>query len=82
MQDLTAIQTANLLNINRDTINRYYRIFREKILAVCEEENGIEGALELDESLEGNIIMAKGGAELKNLKECEFRFNHRIQNFV
>ena len=52
-QDLTAIQTANLLNINRNTINRYYRIFREKILAACEEENGFEGELELDESYFG-----------------------------
>ena len=47
-QNLTAIQTADLLNIN--TINRYYQIFREKILAACEEENGFKGELELDES--------------------------------
>ena len=30
-QDLTAIQTADLLNINRNTINRYYRISRKKL---------------------------------------------------
>ena len=47
-QNLTAIQTADLLNIN--TINRYYWICREKILAACEEENGFEGELELDKS--------------------------------
>ena len=48
-QDLTAIQTADLLNLNRNTINRYYQIFRKKILAVCEEENRFEGKLEVDD---------------------------------
>lgn len=35
-QDLTAIQTANFLNLHRNTINRYYRLFREKILIASE----------------------------------------------
>ena len=52
-QDLTAMQTANLLGINRNTINRYYKIFREKILIASEKENGFEGELELDESYFG-----------------------------
>ena len=66
MQDLTAIQTANLLNINRNTINGYYQIYREKILAVCEEENGYEGELVMRVTLAGNIIMGKSrGSENK-----------------
>ena len=52
-QDLTAIQTANFLKLNRNTINRYYRLFREKILIASEAENGFEGELELDESYFG-----------------------------
>ena len=52
-QDLTAIQTANFLNLHRNTINRYYRLFREKILIASEVENGFEGELELDESYFG-----------------------------
>lgn len=52
-QDLTAIQTANFLNLHRNTINRYYRLFREKILIASEAENGFEGELELDESYFG-----------------------------
>ena len=29
--DLTATQTAKVLNLNRNTVNRYYRLFREAI---------------------------------------------------
>lgn len=52
-QDLTALQTANFVDLNRNTINRYYKIFREKIAAYSESENGFEGEIELDESYFG-----------------------------
>ena len=42
---------------NINTINRYYQIFREKILASCEEKNGFEGELLIKAALQGNIIM-------------------------
>ena len=51
--DLTALQTADFLQLNRNTINRYYKIFRQKITAYCEAQNGFEGELELDESYFG-----------------------------
>ncbi|MDD3238367.1 MAG: IS1595 family transposase [Candidatus Gastranaerophilales bacterium] len=52
-QDLTATQTAKIMKLNRKTINKYYQLFREKILQSCESENGFEGELELDESYFG-----------------------------
>ena len=51
--DLTALQAADFLGLNRNTINRFYKLFREKILLACEQENGFEGELELDESYFG-----------------------------
>ena len=38
MVDVTAIQCAKLLSLTRDTINRYYNIFREKIADFQEEK--------------------------------------------
>jgi len=52
-QDLTASQTAEIMKLNRKTINRFYKLFREKILLATESENGFEGELELDESYFG-----------------------------
>ena len=52
-KDLTATQTAEIMKLNRKTINRYYKIFREKIAAYSESENGFEGEIELDESYFG-----------------------------
>ena len=73
MQDLTAIQTANLLNINRNTINWYYWIIRKKILAACEEENGFAGELELDESyFGGKHHNGKRGRGAENKIPVEF----------
>ncbi|RMF94580.1 MAG: hypothetical protein D6734_07320, partial [Candidatus Schekmanbacteria bacterium] len=38
-EDLTATQTANLLGINRNTVNRYYQICREKIASYLDSLN-------------------------------------------
>lgn len=51
--DLTALQAADFTNLNRNTINRYYKIFRTKIATYCEAQNGFDGELELDESYFG-----------------------------
>ena len=52
--DLTATQTAKLTGINRNTVNRYYRLFREKIAKHQESiSNGFRGQVELDESYFG-----------------------------
>jgi transposase len=53
-EDLTATQTAALTGVSRVTVNRYFKIFREKILAYQESINGpITGEVELDESYFG-----------------------------
>ena len=53
-EDLTAGQTAKVTGINRNTGNRYYHIFREKIAAYQESINmGFKGEIELDESYFG-----------------------------
>jgi len=48
--ELTATQTAKLMNINRHTVDRYYRIFRERI-AEYEEKTmkQFSGNIEIDE---------------------------------
>ena len=49
--DLTATQTARLLGLNRNTANRYFRIFRERIRV---HQNGLKdqfrGTVEVDEN--------------------------------
>jgi len=49
--ELTATQASSLLQINRNTINRYYSFFREQILAHQTKEFEQQvGEIELDES--------------------------------
>lgn len=53
-EDLPAVKTAGLLNLNRKTIDRYYNMFREKIVLASKKEMGvISGEVELDESYFG-----------------------------
>ena len=53
-EDITASRTAALLKIDRNTINRYFNLFREAILRKSLAEKKKEGgAFELDESYFG-----------------------------
>jgi transposase len=53
-QDLTASQAADLLCINRNTVNAWYRNFREQIVRFSEETGPkLSGEVELDESYFG-----------------------------
>ena len=53
-EDLPAIKTASLLQLNRKTVDRYYNIFREKMLrASIKEMEVISGEIEVDESYFG-----------------------------
>jgi transposase len=53
-EDLPAVKTAALLSLNRKTIDRYYNLFREKIVnASMKEMEVISGEIELDESYFG-----------------------------
>ena len=53
--ELTAVQAARQLNLNRHTVDRYYELFREKI-AAYEEQNmkQLSGNIEVDESYFGS----------------------------
>ena len=52
--DLDATKTALLLGLNRNTINRYFKLFREAIYRQRQREAGyLSGAVELDESYFG-----------------------------
>lgn len=48
--DLTALQTAKLSGLNRNTINRLYRALRERIRNACEAQRPMFGVVEVDES--------------------------------
>ena len=53
-EDITASKTAALLGINRNTINRYFNLFRQKIVAFSREGKTLfSGTFELDESYFG-----------------------------
>ena len=51
--DLTAIQAAQLSGLNRNTVNRFYRALRERILLACEAQRPMFGIIEVDESFFG-----------------------------
>jgi len=51
--DLTALQTAELTSLNRNTVNRYYYALRERIFDACEEQPPFFGVIEVDESFFG-----------------------------
>jgi len=49
--DLTATQAAKILGLNRNTVNRYFRIFRERIHAhQASLKDQFRGTVEVDES--------------------------------
>ena len=52
--DIEASKTAQVIRINRNTINRYYKIFRQKIFeSQVQEFKRLIGVIELDESYFG-----------------------------
>ena len=52
--DVTATQTSELLSINRNTVNRYYTLFRKIIYCYQQERfKKVVGSVELDESYFG-----------------------------
>lgn len=51
--DLTALQIARLSGLNRNTVNRYLRLIRERIAVYCEQESPFSGTVEVAESYFG-----------------------------
>ena len=52
-EDLPSSKTAEILDLNRRTTDRYYNIFREKIARFSLEEAKFSGEVEIDESYFG-----------------------------
>jgi len=51
--DLDAQRIASLVGLNRNTVNRYLRLFRTRIAEYCELEFPLQGEIEVDESYFG-----------------------------
>ena len=59
--DLTAVQIAELVHLNRNTVNRYLTLIRQQIASYCESESLFLGEIELDESYVGAKRVRKRG---------------------
>jgi transposase-like protein len=51
--DLDASQIAQVISLNRNTVNRYLRAFRQRIAEFCEQQAPVFGEVEIDESYFG-----------------------------
>ena len=51
--DLDASKVASLTGLNRNTINRYLTLVRQRIAELCEQESPFQGEVEVDESYFG-----------------------------
>ena len=51
--DLDATRTSKLCNVNRNTVNRHFNLFRERIAMLCENNSPFKGTVEADESYFG-----------------------------
>ncbi len=73
--DLTAKQTTKLIGVNRNTINKYYQKFRERIVELCNIESPFKGEIEVDESYFGakRVKGKRGrGAKGKTIVLCKY----------
>jgi len=48
-EDLSATQISHLTKLNRNTINRYFMLFRERIVKIYEETSPLSVEVEVDE---------------------------------
>ena len=51
--DIEATKIARFTGLNRNTVNRYLRLLRERIVEACEAETPMRGKVEVDESYFG-----------------------------
>jgi transposase-like protein len=51
--DLDASQVAEIIHLNRNTVNRYLKEIRKKIATYCESQSPFSGEVEVDESYFG-----------------------------
>jgi transposase-like protein len=51
--EVDAQAIADLTALNRNTVNRYFRLFRERIAEICDRSSPFSGEVEVDESYFG-----------------------------
>ncbi len=51
--DIEATNIANITKLNRNTINHYLQLFRERIVELCNKTSPFAGEIEIDESYFG-----------------------------
>jgi transposase-like protein len=51
--DIEADKTAKIVGLSRNTINKYYKAFRERIVIICRQSSPLSGEIEVDESYFG-----------------------------
>ncbi len=51
--DMEALKIAQLTGLNRNTVNRYLRLLRERLLQQCAQASPFRGSVEMDESYFG-----------------------------
>ena len=62
--DVNALKIASLTKLNRNTINRYLGLIRERIVELCKQASPFQGEVEVDESYFGaRRIKGKRGRE-------------------
>ena len=79
--DLEADQTANITGLSRNTINKYYKAFRERISQICEQNSPLSGEIEVDESYFGarRVKGKRGrGAQGKTIVFGLFKRNGKV----
>ena len=61
--DVPALATADLSGLNRNTENRYFRLFRERIAEICERESPFKVRWSLTNHTSEPVACGAGGAE-------------------
>jgi transposase len=51
--DLTAVQITKLTGLNRNTVNRFMHLIRQRMAEICEQDAKLHGVIGLDESYFG-----------------------------
>lgn len=64
--DVPSIDCARFCNLNRNTTDRYYKLFRIRIAEICEIDSPFKGEVEMDESyFEAQRVRGKRGRGAK-----------------
>ena len=62
VHDLDANTIASLVQLNRNTVNRYLNVIRKRVADYCEQQSPFKGEIEVDESyFGGKRIKGKRG---------------------